>query len=294
MTERFEPHRPPTHPEVVSRVMGQSDGKKPTLAELRRRHVDEGRPLPQELEAALREDLRQGARSLLAAIDKRRRANRAEGQRLRHMLRFEQEVWATGVTRIAGVDEAGMSPLAGPVVAGAVILPIGFRLAGVDDSKKLDARERERLAPEIKAQAIAWGVGIVSHEEIDHLNIYRAGLLALRRAVEALSPVPEYLLIDARKLKELEIPQRSIVRGDSLSLSIAAASIIAKTTRDAMMVELDGRYPGYGFAKHKGYPVTEHVEALSRLGVCAIHRRSFGPVRKALGQEPTQGELFGA
>jgi ribonuclease HII len=274
--------------------MGQSDEKKPTLAELRRRHIDEERPLPQELEAMLREDPRQGARSLLAAIDKRRRANRAEGQRLRHMLRFEQEIWATGITRIAGVDEAGMSPLAGPVVAGAVILPIGFRLVGVDDSKKLDAKERERLAPEIKAKAIAWGVGVVSHEEIDRLNIYRAGLLALRRAVEALSPVPEHLLIDARKLKELAIPQHAIVRGDSLSLSIAAASIVAKTTRDAMMVELDGQYPGYGFAKHKGYPVAEHVEAIARLGVCAVHRRSFGPVRKALGQEPMQGDLFGA
>lgn len=274
--------------------MGRAEGKKPTLAELRRRHVDAERPLPQELEAALREDPRPGARALLAAIDRRRRQNRAEGQRLRQMLRFEQEIWATGITRIAGVDEAGMSPLAGPVVAGAVILPVGFRLAGVDDSKKLDARERARLAPEIKASAVAWGVGVVSHEEIDRLNIYRAGLLALRRAVEALEPPPEHLLIDARKLKELSIPQRSIVRGDSLSLSIAAASIIAKTTRDAMMVELDSRYPGYGFAKHKGYPVAEHVEALTRLGVCAIHRRSFAPVRRVLGEEPLQGELFGA
>ncbi|MDQ3035127.1 MAG: ribonuclease HII [Myxococcota bacterium] len=272
--------------------MAGPDGKKSTLAELRRRYVDEGRALPQELEAALRDDPRPGVKTLLAAIDRRRRANRAEGQRLRHMLRFEQELWATGLTRIAGVDEAGMSPLAGPVVAGAVILPVGFRLAGVDDSKKLDARERERLAPVIKESAIAWGVGIVTPEEIDRLNIYWAGILALRRAVEALSVVPEHLLIDARKLKDVAIPQRSIVHGDALSLSIAAASIIAKTTRDAIMQRYDVEHPGFGFAKHKGYPVAEHVAAIARLGVCEIHRRSFGPVRRALGLEPVQTELF--
>lgn len=274
--------------------MAGSDGNKRTLAELRQRYVDEGRPLPQDLEVELRGDGRPGARALLAAIDKRRHANRAEGQRLRHMLRFEQEVWATGITRIAGVDEAGMSPLAGPVVAGAVILPRDFRLAGVDDSKKLDARERARLVPEIKARAIAWAVGIVSPEEIDRINIYRAGLLALRRAVEALSPVPEHLLIDARKLKELAIPQRAIIHGDALSLSIAAASIVAKTTRDAIMEHLDREHPGFGFAKHKGYPVAEHVAAINRLGVCAVHRRSFAPVRRALGLDPVQTDLFAA
>lgn len=261
------------------------------LKTLRRRHVEEQRPLPRALEAALRDDPRAGAKAILEAVAKRRRGTRSEGQRLRHLLRFEQELWSAGVTRIAGVDEAGMSPLAGPVVAGAVILPVGFRLAGVDDSKKLDAKERERLVVQIKASAVAWGVGIVSHEEIDAINIYRAGLLAMRRAVEALAPAPEHLLIDARKLPELPIPQRAIIRGDSLSLSIAAASIVAKTTRDAIMVELDARHPGYGLAKHKGYPVAEHVEALARLGVSPIHRRSFGPVKKALGLLPEQGKL---
>lgn len=268
------------------------DGDRLSLSEVKARYVDAGRPLPRAIEAKLRADQRAGAKKLLEAIEKRRRKNRAEGQRLRKLLRFETELWEAGVTRVAGVDEAGMSPLAGPVVAGAVILPPRFRLAGVDDSKKLDPDTREALAIEIKRHAVAWAVGIVEPEEIDRIHIYRAGLLAMRRAVEALSPAPESLLIDARKLADVPIPQRSIVHGDALSFSIAAASIIAKTTRDAIMVELDARFPGYGFAKHKGYPVREHYEALRRLGAAPVHRRSFGAVRRALGLEPVQEELF--
>lgn len=268
------------------------DGERLSLSEVKARYVDAGRPLPRAIEAQLRADGRAGAKKLLEAIEKRRRKNRAEGQRLRKLLRFETELWEAGVTRVAGVDEAGMSPLAGPVVAGAVILPPHFRLAGVDDSKKLDAETREVLAIEIKRHAVAWAVGIVEPEEIDRINIYRAGLLAMRRAVEGLEPAPESLLIDARKLADVPIPQRSIVHGDALSFSIAAASIIAKTTRDAIMVELDARFPGYGFAKHKGYPVREHYDALDRLGATPVHRRSFGPVRRALGLEPVQEELF--
>lgn len=264
----------------------------PTLSELKARYVDEGRPLPRELEAILREDARPGAKKLLEQIEKRRRKNRAEGQRLRKLLRYETELWKQGIVHVAGVDEAGMSPLAGPVAAAAVILPPHHRLARVDDSKKLDAKTREALAVEIKQHAVAWAVGLVSPEEIDRVNIYRAGLLAMRRAVEALDPAPESLLIDARKLADVPIPQRAIVHGDALSISIAAASIIAKTTRDAIMRELDARYPGYGFAKHKGYPVREHYDALERLGACEVHRRSFAPVRKALGLDPVQAELF--
>lgn len=262
------------------------------LAALRERYVDGGHPLPRELEEKLRQDPRSGAQKLLEAIEKRRRKNRAEGQRLRKLLRFETELWSRGVTHVAGVDEAGMSPLAGPVVAGAVILPRDVRIAGVDDSKKLDAKTRETLAAEIKRRAIAWAVGIVEPEEIDRVNIYRAGLLAMRRAVEGLGVTPEALLIDARKLPELPIPQQAIVHGDALSFSIAAASIVAKTTRDATMIALDAQYPGYGFARHKGYPVREHYDALQKLGACAIHRRSFTPVREALGLVPQQAELF--
>jgi ribonuclease HII len=277
---------------LASAALMASPADKLPLADLRKKYVDEGRALPQHLEAALRADTRVAAKAILAAVEKRRRANRAEGQRLRHLFRFEQEIWATGITRIAGVDEAGMSPLAGPVVAGAVILPIGWRHAGVDDSKKLDPEEREELVVKIRANAVAWGVGIVSPEEIDRINIYRAGLLAMKRAVEALGVAPEHLLIDARKLADVPIPQKSIIRGDTLSFSIAAASIVAKTTRDAIMVELDREYPGYGFARHKGYPVPEHYAALDRLGACAVHRRSFGPVRKVLGLDPVQIEMF--
>lgn len=270
----------------------QSDAKLPPLSELRRRYVDEGRPLPKSIEEALHADARAGCASILATIEKRRRGNRAEGQRLRTMRKFEEALWHTGTQYVAGVDEAGMSPLAGPVVAGAVVLPHDFRVPGVDDSKKLTADTRDRLAAIIKRDAVAWGVGMTSPEEIDDINIYRAGLLAMRRAVEALSVTPEHLLIDARPLRELPIPQQSIIKGDTKSLSIAAASIIAKTTRDHLMIELDARYPGYGFAKHKGYPVAAHVAALGRLGVSEIHRRSFAPVRRALGLDPEQQELF--
>jgi len=253
------------------------------MAALRARYIDRGRPLPAAIEAALRADPRAGARAILNAIERRRRDNRAEGQRLRTMLRFETALWKTGVVHIAGVDEAGMSPLAGPVAAAAVIFAPGTRIPEVDDSKRLDPASRERLAPVIKASAVAWTVAFAEVEEIDRINIYWAGLLAMRRAIEALSPAAEHLLIDGRKLRELALPQQGIVKGDTKSLSIAAASILAKTARDAHMVALDARFPGYGFAKHKGYPVEAHVGALGRLGACPIHRRSFAPVREALG-----------
>jgi len=262
------------------------------LSLLKRRYLDEGLPLTAEAQAALAADPRTGAKAILEAVERRRTANRAEGQRLRKMLRYEQELWSAGIGHVAGVDEAGMSPLAGPVVAAAVILPPGCRIPGVDDSKKLDASRRERLAVEIRARAVAFGVGVVEADEIDRVNIYRAGLLAMLRAVRALGTEPEALLVDARRIPEVTMRQQAIIKGDAKSLSIAAASIVAKTTRDARMVELDAVYPGYGLAKHKGYPVAEHVAALEKLGPCPIHRRSFAPVRKVLGLEPLQAELF--
>jgi ribonuclease HII len=244
------------------------------------------RPLALDVERTLRADKRPGARAVLAAVDRLRAEHRSEGQRLRKMLRFETVLWREGVTLVAGLDEAGMSPLAGPVAAAACILPVGARLSGVDDSKKLSEKERDRLAVVIKANAVAWAVAYCEAEEIDRINIYWAGLLAMRRAVAALSVTPEHLLIDARRIKEIASPQQRIVHGDARSLSIAAASILAKTSRDRRMTELDAQYPGYGFAQHKGYPVREHKVALVRLGACAVHRRSFAPVRRVLGLPP--------
>ena len=256
------------------------------LAQIRRRFVIEARALDVETEAALRADPRPGAQAILTAVARRRAENRSEGQRLRKLLQFEGALWTAGVMRVAGVDEAGMSPLAGPVAAAAVVFAPGSRIPGVDDSKKLDAGARDRLAVEIKQRAVAWAVAFAEVEEIDRINIYWAGLLAMRRAVEGLSVVPQHILIDARRLKELETPQQAIVNGDGRSLTIAAASILAKTARDAFMHGLDEQYPGYGFSKHKGYPVREHLAALARLGACPVHRRSFAPVRTVLGLPP--------
>ncbi|ABC80054.1 ribonuclease H [Anaeromyxobacter dehalogenans 2CP-C] len=263
-----------------------------SVAELRTRLLDRGEALGDACEAALEADPRAGAREVLRLVRKRRRENRAEGQRLRHLLRYEAELWERGLVHVAGVDEAGMAPLAGPVVAGACVLPRDYRPRGIDDSKQLDRAERERLAEDIKRNAVCWAVARAEVEEIDRLNVYWAGMLALRRAVDGLSARPEHLLVDARKLPDLPFPQTPIVHGDALSLTIAAASILAKTARDALMAELDLAHPGYGFARHKGYPTAEHFDALGRLGACPIHRRSFAPVRVALGLEPAQGDLF--
>src|ERR1700755_3168608 len=239
-----------------------------SLDELRRRYVVEKRPLEASVEQILRADTRAGARDILASIKKRRFENRSEGQRLRKMLRFETSLWESGHHAVAGVDEAGMSPLAGPVSAAAVVLKPGTRIVGIDDSKKLDPASREELAKEIKKKAAAWNVAFVEVEEIDTINIYWAGLLAMQRAVQGLPSTPQHLLIDAKRLKEIDIPQQGIVKGDAKSASIAAASILAKVSRDAVMRMLDARHPGYGFADHKGYPVKEHYAALDRLGRC--------------------------
>jgi ribonuclease HII len=263
------------------------------LAELRRYFLDRDHPVPDDLLEALEHDARNGARHLALLIRKRRMQNRREGQRLRHLLRFELELWQQGLSLIAGVDEAGMAPLAGPVVAAAVILPRDYKLRGLDDSKKIpDEQRRDALAVQIKRDAVCWSAGRADVEEIDTLNIYRAGLLAMQRAVQGLATPPEYLLVDARTIPHCACPQRGIVHGDALSASIAAASIIAKTTRDAHMLEMDRMYAGYGFASHKGYPTPEHLRALRERGPLPIHRRSFTPVRHALGTDPVQGELF--
>jgi ribonuclease HII len=183
---------------------------------------------------------------------------------------------------ICGVDEAGRGPLAGPVVAAAVILDALRPITGLRDSKQLSAKRREALATEIRARSIAWSVAQASVEEIDALNILQASLLAMRRAVAALQPAAGFALIDGNKLPRLWIPARAIVRGDATEPSISAASILAKTHRDALMRELDRSYPGYGFAVHAGYPTSEHLACLRERGPCCVHRRSFAPVRAAL------------
>jgi len=256
------------------------------LSEIRRRHVLDQRPLDSATEAALAADPRPGAQAILNAIARRRFDRRSEGQRIRKLLRYETSLWQSGVQLVAGVDEAGMSPLAGPVSAAAVIFAPGARITDIDDSKKLDAATRERLAIEIKTTALAWSVGFAEVEEIDNINIYWAGLLAMRRAVNGLATQPQHILIDARRIRDLPIPQQAIVKGDAKSLTIAAASILAKTARDALMRKLDVDFPGYGFCKHKGYPVKAHLAALSKLGASPVHRRSFAPVRAILGLPP--------
>jgi len=194
----------------------------------------------------------------------------------------ERALIMRGITLIAGVDEAGSGSWAGPVFAAAVIFPLDARLSLVRDSKTLSPDQRAGLVGQIKSAAVSWAIGTASVEEIAALNVRRAGLLAMRRAVEALSPLPEFLLIDAFRIPDVAIPQKNIIRGDLRVKSIAAASVIAKTARDAHMTELAEAHPGYGFERHKGYGTAAHQEALSRLGPCAAHRRTYEPVRRIL------------
>lgn len=184
---------------------------------------------------------------------------------------------------IAGVDEVGRGPLAGPVVAAAVILDPERPIDGLADSKQLGEKRREQLAEIIRERALAWCIARAEVEEIDRINILQASLLAMQRAVRGLDPLAEFALIDGNRCPELPCPARAVVKGDSRVAAISAASIIAKVARDREMVELDRVYPGYGLARHKGYPSRQHVEALQALGVTPIHRRSYAPVRRALG-----------
>jgi ribonuclease HII len=210
---------------------------------------------------------------------KRRRGPVTAGTHLETLL------WRVGIRHVAGVDEVGMGPLAGPVVAAAVVLPPGTRLDGVADSKVLRAAAREELAVEIQRRALSVGIGMVEPDEIDRLNIYQAGLRACRLAVEALAVVPGFVLVDGREIPGLPMPQSAYPKGDTFVCSIAAASIVAKVHRDGLMRELDDRYPGYGFARHMGYSTRAHFAAIREHGPSPIHRRSFAPVRAALGAE---------
>jgi ribonuclease HII len=197
---------------------------------------------------------------------------------------LEEAARGRGALRIAGVDEVGRGPLFGPVVAAAVILPRGFLLAGLTDSKKLTEKKRNEFDAEIRSNAVAWAIAAVDAETIDRINIRQASLLAMRRAVEQLPLSPDFLLIDGRDELDWEGPQQAVIHGDAISFSIAAASVLAKVHRDRLLVELDREFPGYGLARHKGYGSTEHLAALARLGPTPLHRKSFHPVAQALLQ----------
>lgn len=201
-------------------------------------------------------------------------------------LSLEAPLWAAGLLHVAGLDEAGRGAWAGPVSAAAVILPPDpaclQQLSGVRDSKLMTSQQRARWAGEIRACALSCAVGLASAEEIDALGIVPATRLAMRRALEQLAPAPQHLLIDALRLPDISLPQSALIKGDRRSLSIAAASVLAKTARDALLVELDALYPAYGFAAHKGYGTARHQGALQQCGPCEIHRRSFAPIRSLL------------
>ena len=201
----------------------------------------------------------------------------------KNMWQFEEELLAQGYQLICGVDEAGRGPLAGPVCAAAVILPPHLEIPGLDDSKKLSDKRRRELFPIIKEQAIAYGIGLASHEEIDEINILQATYLAMERALAQLTETPEYALIDGNRAKDFGLPVKTVVKGDSLSANIAAASVLAKVTRDMLMEEAALEYPGYGFEIHKGYGTRAHYDALRELGASKIHRMTF--LKKFYGEK---------
>lgn len=203
------------------------------------------------------------------------KTDRTEHKRILAMLSYERAMWAIGIERIAGIDEAGRGPLAGPVVAAAVIFPQAVRIAGVNDSKKLSPSQREQLYRKISAAALAIGIGIVAERVIDQINILQATYRAMKDAIASLSLQPQHVLVDGRSIPDLDLPQTAIIGGDARCFSVAAASIIAKVTRDRLMREYDRQFPEYGFAQHKGYPTRKHIQAIIEHGYCPIHRTSF-------------------
>ncbi|MFC4768679.1 ribonuclease HII [Effusibacillus consociatus] len=227
---------------------------------------------------ALKKDSRSGVRALAESYIKKRARQQAEAERMKQLWKFERTLTDQGFRMIAGIDEAGRGPLAGPVVAGACILPVGVEIPGLNDSKQLTAEQRETLFHVIRDKAIACGVGIVDVDYIDTYNILQATYEAMRRAIDGLGVEPDHLLNDAVTIPKVTIPQLPIVKGDAKSHSIAAASILAKVTRDQLMKEYGRIYPEYGFEKHMGYYTPEHIHALQKYGPCPIHRRSFAPV----------------
>ena len=226
----------------------------------------------------LEKDNRSGVQKEISKRKKTIQAELDEDFRLESMLSYEKELNKQGLTLIAGVDEVGRGPLAGPVVAAAVILPQNCKIKGLNDSKKIPKKKHLEIFQAVQDQALSIGIGIMDNQVIDQVNIYEATKLAMKEALSKLSLKPDYLLIDAMKL-DVEIPQESIIKGDANSLSIAAASIVAKVTRDKLMADYDKEFPGYGFAKNAGYGTKSHLQGLERNGVTPIHRKTFEPVK---------------
>ncbi|WP_080846465.1 ribonuclease HII [Cytobacillus gottheilii] len=255
---------------------------KQSIAEIKNKLItvqDENDPYVKQLSA----DERKGVQSLLAAWHKKRAQEKKEQSKFKEMTHFEEKYHNQGYELIAGVDEVGRGPLAGPVVAAAVILPADFYLPGIDDSKKLNEQKRLCFFHTIMEQAAAVSIGVIEVEEIDMINIYEASKKAMITAVATLKTQPDFLLIDAVKL-DVPYPYEAIIKGDGRSISIAAASIVAKVTRDNMMQALDEQYPGYGFASNMGYGTKEHLQGIETHGVLHIHRKSFAPIKEYIAK----------
>ncbi|GFH41982.1 ribonuclease HII [Lactococcus hodotermopsidis] len=224
------------------------------------------------------QDSRQGVQKLILKRKKEIQAELKENARLEHLLTYERQLYINKIMLIAGIDEVGRGPLAGPVVTAAVILPENCKITGLNDSKQIPKAQHETIYNQVMSKALAVGIGIVDNHVIDQVNIYEATKIAMLQAIEKLAIRPEHLLIDAMKL-ESDIPQTSLIKGDAKSMSIAAASIVAKVTRDRMMADFDKEYPGYDLAHNAGYGTKKHLEGLEKLGYTPIHRKSFEPIK---------------
>ena len=258
--------------------------KQLSLKEIQEKYASGSTSVSSAILRQLQRDPRTGARRLYRILAKRYDDQKKERNRLDAMLHFERLLWKAGIQHIAGVDEVGMGPLAGPVVAAAVVFPPGVEIDGIDDSKALDEETRERLDLEIRRCASAIAIGLVEVDEIDRINIYHAGIRAMQLALQTLAIAPQHILVDSRTIPGFTQPQNSFDKGDGINFSIASASIVAKVYRDRLMTKLDVKYPGYGFANHKGYATPEHQRAIRELGPCPLHRRSFDYIRELCGE----------
>jgi ribonuclease HII len=275
----------PNRTHIVCRIyVMQGTKKQLSLKDIQEKYASNGTAVSPAILRKLQRDPRAGARTLYKILARRYEDQKKERNRLDAMLHFERLLWKAGVQQIAGVDEVGMGPLAGPVVAAAVVFPPGVEIEGIDDSKALDEETRIRLDIEIRAKATSFAIGLVEVDEIDRLNIYHAGIRAMQLALTTLPAPPQHILVDSRTIPGFAQPQNSFDKGDGINFSIASASIVAKVYRDRLMTELDAQYPGYGFASHKGYATPEHQRAIRDLGPCPIHRRSFDYIRELCGQ----------